>query len=355
MGKRIKDTVLGVSSPVTEEPKNKVAEKFGYIPPSSKRGTYDALYEKAAALPNPKTMKQIFENASSLPDSIPDHRQKFYTDAKDELGKAAKLIQDKYEKSSKAAEWAQVGEILGQALTQFAAAHEGLKTGVDISSGLKFSPTDWNAKQQLLLNKLKQRVDEVGTKQSSLEKEESKEVGEFGKERDRIINAQLRKMFEEISAGKKNLSKEEEKESKIDKEANALINKWSASQKKKNQALRDAVAEFESLESKKDTMDEEKYNSAIQSKIAQVARRAGVDARPLLQGWESLQEFGDELPEGSPSTMSEWIANAGNAGTEIEDPRAIVGIKAYVDPDTSVEDRRKIKQKLSSEYGINLP
>jgi hypothetical protein len=355
MGKRIKDTVLGLNKQETEEPKNRVAEKFGYIPTSSKKGTTSDLYNEAAAQPIPRTMRQVFENIGNLPDTIPEHRQKFYRDAKEELAETSKLIRDKYEQNSKSAEWAQVGEILGQALTQFAAAHEGLKTGVDISSGLKFSPTDWDAKQKLLLDKLKQRVDEVNTKQSAVEKEEDKEVSAYNKEFGRIANANIRKLFEELGAGKKELSKEEAKEAKIDKDANNEINKWSASQKKYNKTLQSSVPDFKSLESKKGILDEEKYNSAMEAKISQLAKRAGVDANKLLQGWETIKEYGDDLPEGAPRTMSEWIANAGNAPTEIEDPRAIVGIKAYVHPDTSVEDRRKIKQKLSSEYGINLP
>lgn len=364
MGKRVKDKVLGKSYDTPEPtPKRTIAERFGYIPVSSKGSEDDEvlkdLYNKAAELPNPKTMKQVFDNIGSLPEAIPESRQGYYRDSKDKFKALTKQIKDKYDKQSKRAEWAQVGEILGQALTQYAAAYQGMRTGVDISSGLKFSPTDWNAKQTLILKKLQQSIDEVESDEKELEREETKEVGRFEKERGRISNAMLRKLFEEIAAGRKDVKSAEDKESKIDKDANKLINKWASEQRNYNNAIQSAVADFKSLEAKKDTMDEEKYESAMVANIEQLAKRAKVDSRPLLKGWESvkeLQEADEEfLPDNAPTTMSKWLSNAGNAATEITDPDAILGIKEYVDPKTSVEEKQEIKKYLSSEFGIELP
>lgn len=86
-------------------------------------------------------------------------------DAKQELeSKMSELndLEKAYRKEAKDAqsniELRELAETMGHALAQFGAGLHGLKTGVDMSSGLKFNKTDWNRRYEQALDELKSNL-----------------------------------------------------------------------------------------------------------------------------------------------------------------------------------------------------
>jgi hypothetical protein len=69
-----------------------------------------------------------------------------------------KLLRDAYYESKRRNEWLEVAEMVGHALSQFFAARQGLRTGVDATTGLKFNKVDWARKQDQLLGELKMEL-----------------------------------------------------------------------------------------------------------------------------------------------------------------------------------------------------
>lgn len=70
--------------------------------------------------------------------------------------------------------WAEIAETFGQALTQWAAAKQGLRDNVDLS-GIKFAKTDWVAKGDAALKELDMRMDEISKESSSIDRKEERD------------------------------------------------------------------------------------------------------------------------------------------------------------------------------------
>jgi len=62
----------------------------------------------------------------------------------DQLNKAKDEARKLYEKDRTRAEWGEIANIVGQAFVKLAAAHEGMTTGRDISSGVPFNKQNWD-------------------------------------------------------------------------------------------------------------------------------------------------------------------------------------------------------------------
>jgi hypothetical protein len=75
-----------------------------------------------------------------------------------------------YKESRRTNQWAEVAERIGQALTQFFAAKQGMAMGADMS-GLKFEKTDWFRTQDQLIAELKEELGIVDRKQENQEKQ----------------------------------------------------------------------------------------------------------------------------------------------------------------------------------------
>ena len=98
-----------------------------------------------------------------------------------ELGERRKTMLDIYQDNKDTRAWAEIAETFGQALTQWAAAKQGMKDNVDMS-GIQFAKTDWVAKGDAALKELDMRMDEISKESSSIDrKEERDDSQEFSK------------------------------------------------------------------------------------------------------------------------------------------------------------------------------
>lgn len=323
------------------------AKKYGILPTTTEqpdaKETYKGLYETASKLKNPRTLNEVFENIGELPRDLPESRMRYYKEAQQEFSNLAKEAQREYQKNSKAIGWAQIGELVGQALTRFAAAKEGMSTGVDLSSGLKFQPTDWQAKQSQLFKEMRSELDSIRDQSAKLGKEESDERGRFDRERGRVANAQ----FAQFTAMSEN---------KWAKQFDRLLNNAERSATKFSKQKESYTSKLTNLREQleEDAIDEDKYNKEVGKVLERVAKDLGVTNEELSKAkdeskdrntfWNSiLNTFGagDEIK--APVQLEEWLANRPEPVVD-EDVRA--ALKVISNPATPPEERSEYRKAL---------
>jgi len=162
------DRIKSGSTRTTPKPDTTLAEKLSASPtpevePEEKRSFTPKIptTEKAATT-------QI-QAARETGLDLPSDARKGFLDRLDSLREEHRAAADRLG-------WAEVAETLAHALARYGAARQGLKEGIDLSTGLKFDKTDWESK----LNRI-QRMYETDLAQ--IEKEEGRfERGEERKE-----------------------------------------------------------------------------------------------------------------------------------------------------------------------------
>ena len=102
--------------------------------------------------------KTFEEYLSLLPGAEPTGKMEWTKEDEARWEQNKKDLRDVYREAQRRNEWLEVAERIGHALSQFFAAKQGLRTGVDAMSGLKFDKVDWARKQDQLLNDLKMEL-----------------------------------------------------------------------------------------------------------------------------------------------------------------------------------------------------
>ena len=80
----------------------------------------------------------------------------------------------------------ELAETLGHAFAQFGAGLQGLKSGIDMTTGLKFNKTDWNKRYEQALDELKTNLTDLREKRQEVkatgleERREAERMGERG-------------------------------------------------------------------------------------------------------------------------------------------------------------------------------
>jgi hypothetical protein len=83
--------------------------------------------------------------------------------------------------------WAAVAEKLGQALLRMGAAYQGMKEGLDLSTGLKFDKTDWEKKLDRVQRRYEVDLDRLEKEEARFERgEERKEAKAEREEREQV-------------------------------------------------------------------------------------------------------------------------------------------------------------------------
>lgn len=106
----------------------------------------------------PKSEGDVTEKVSTLRQAVntTPADDKETRKQKEDINAALDRIYNEYKAERDRLGWAEAFEKIGHGLTQLAAAHYGMKHGVDMS-GLKFDKTDWDRKREGLMNEMKQR------------------------------------------------------------------------------------------------------------------------------------------------------------------------------------------------------
>jgi hypothetical protein len=157
--------------------------------------------EKETAAPQPATQKAQTQinSVSGYLDKTPGPWKKELDSKLGELKQMMQQANDKYEEGKNKQQWSEVMETIGNAVAQIGAGAYGMKHGVDATSGLKFSKTDWDARNANLLNELKakqsalleqggQAEREAGMQASEQEKRQQMQLENvrLGQERQRL-------------------------------------------------------------------------------------------------------------------------------------------------------------------------
>lgn len=148
--------------------------------------------------PTPPSVKEAVARESSVP--LPDQRK--IDKARDAVMKKSEAALDKESTAVKAAfkpefnrlqslqdlyrdeankandrvATAEVAEKIGHALAQLGAGIQGMKTGVDMSSGLKFDRTDWSKRYDNILSKLREDLGDLRSQRQSAEDQQKSEL-----------------------------------------------------------------------------------------------------------------------------------------------------------------------------------
>jgi hypothetical protein len=99
----------------------------------------------------------------------------------DALDALARQYQSEFTEGKKAAQWGQVAERMGHALAQFGAGYQGMKSGLDMVSGLKFDKEDWAKRYDNLLGELKANLTDIRTRVGEVKEEGRERVASLEK------------------------------------------------------------------------------------------------------------------------------------------------------------------------------
>lgn len=122
--------------------------------PEPTKPTREPMMITGTQIQKPAAFNELVNQAESEVKAL-EGKQSDWTD-KDEAGftQRAGDLRKLYAEARNRAEWAEVAEKFGHALTQLFAARQGMREGVNMS-GVKFQPSDWARRYDTLLNDLK--------------------------------------------------------------------------------------------------------------------------------------------------------------------------------------------------------
>ena len=129
--------------------------------PESKQEAAKVATIKEAILQDPRTAEKAIKNIQKkVEEDVAGVRQQFSPEIS-RLQQLAEQYSADYKQNKEKAEWGEVAETLGHAFAQLGAGYQGMKSGVDATSGLKFNKTDWAKKYDTLLSELKDGLSDV--------------------------------------------------------------------------------------------------------------------------------------------------------------------------------------------------
>lgn len=234
--------------------------------------------EKGQGTKTPTSLTDLEKGVSELPSM---DRSGFRQELKE--------IKDWYKQAQDRLERNEIIEKMAHAVTQMGAAWYGLKNGVDLS-GLKFDRTDWEHKQDRMLNEFRTRLDEV----QGREREATQEY-QFGKTYGLHKEESVRqnKQLEELKRHNKAM------------EGNAVIsNMLKASKgtgKDPNEDIKKAAEKVRVVYRSEDLDDDEKRAQAVNILTTDLDMDADT-ARERLKGG-----FFENDPEESMDTLTEML------------------------------------------------
>lgn len=89
----------------------------------------------------------------------------------DEMYQAARELKDE---QMTRAQWAEVAETFAHAFARLGAAMSGLKSGVDLSTGLKFNKVNWDRQFNRIADRYNDSIKDIGRQESDVEQEEKR-------------------------------------------------------------------------------------------------------------------------------------------------------------------------------------
>lgn len=312
------------------------------------RDSLDTLLGKVKEAEKPADMSKLIDYTIGLPSGLSEKDQTYVTDQKDLFKSQADRAQKLYEQNSESTEWAKIGELFGQALVQLAAGYQGLKSGVDLSSGLKAKTTDWESRLNRLQRELDSKLTRIDRSEANLNSEEANVLTRVGRERDRQIQlAQggIREQDAKKSAAAKTIKQtQNEEEANWLREIQQTQNRLSKQAETRNQLIVDVKTIEESLEA-----------GELEPEVARKQIRKLIGNNSLKAGFVNTPEV-NELLEKSEDTGWLWWKESGTPlYKQIEELPFIsasdedIEIMQFIqNPNTSYEVKKGLLQELKN-------
>ena len=357
----LKDTLTN-KRPRTFDPFDQTQQALAQY--GSKKDNFAQLQKYAEQFESPKNFQQAMEQVTELPVELAPTRQKFYEDRRKEFDALRQKTSELYKQNKDRHEWAEIAELIGQSIVKLGAAHQGLKSGVDLSTGMKFRPTDWASKQDTLLQEWKTKLAGIESQETIGLREKMAEEKEFSRDRARMADAIFRKVFEEIAAGRKQKKEAKKERKKEDTSLQTAMDRARKSITKRNAAVNSTITKLRSLETELDegVLDEDKFNSKAAMELSKLGKAIGMPDEVIAEAQEKAKDKGslmntigsffglaEEAPE--PVPLSEWLQ--GSVVDEQLNEQDIQVLKIYSSKKATPEQREKAA-RLLRQRGINF-
>lgn len=158
------------------------ADKTPVTPP--KKPTKSGAASADAATTATKTADGPAAATKSIADQLKTDTKEVRAGVQDklsELDKLSAIYRDEYKANKGSAQWGEVAEKMGHALAQFGAGYQGMKSGLDMSTGLKFDKTDWSHRYEALLGELRVNLQDLRSERGEQKEEGREKVGSLEK------------------------------------------------------------------------------------------------------------------------------------------------------------------------------
>ncbi len=231
-----------------------------------------------------------------------------------EFNKLADL-QDAYRKEYNATQdkvqLQELAEKMGHALAQLGAGYQGLKTGIDMTTGLKFDKTDWNKRMELAQEKLRTDLADLRSQRQSLKEQQRSETAGIERGGEREVTAKTRAFDTQQQIAAK------AQEGSLDRASRERIAKMSADSREQVAELRGGLVGQAKANAKTDKEQQE----------AQAA------VSGIMTGWEAMANGETKKERDAGAAMvSKWKPVAGK----------------YIDANTILQAEKQARGSLFS-------
>lgn len=203
--------------------------------------------------------------------------EEFYNTRMQEFGKRAERAQELYESNRSATEWAQIGEMFGHALVKYAAAREGLKRGVDITTGLKQDKVDWQRMLDRIDKDLDRELSKIDKGETLLERRKNALVNRAARERDTATSLKVREAASREAATERDARKQEVATKELAKKQDKILNQAQSNISKMSNTRTQLVANIKNYEQQleKGLIDEDKFKLKVMDEITKRYSQSG--------------------------------------------------------------------------------
>lgn len=264
--------------------------------PAAKPTSGPGSLAKAAAVDPDQAEEILDKSKDGIADAPRDFKSEF---------KAIQDLQDDYRKEFKEAndriEQKELAEKMGHALAQLGAGYQGLKTGIDMSTGVKFDKTDWGKRMQIAQEELRDNLADIRSRRQTTKQEELTTQQEAARSKEHAETLAVKQ-----SEGTKERANRLDiaKQANITKENVAGTKAGAAADKLENKADQEAQQAVEGINTGLDAMENGSDKKARDAGAASVLKWSAVAGKHL--GPETMSKVREAMKSGFGDSLNPW-------------------------------------------------
>lgn len=274
ISKPTEPTELTPSPPTEQEPLELDIdnEMTDYLVQSQTMDGPDSGKVPEANVPAPQTMAEFYRKWKQVPTELSAEDRAMFTNKLAELDEKMLEAEKRYESQKTRTGWAEVAEMLGQAMVQLMAARDAAQNNWNVG-GVKFDRTNWEARYDRALREYDSRKDTIGRQQATV----SRTLEGADRKAERLGTAEQNLLARDYFTTQARIQAEARRSAKED-EANLkdnLSKERAAKEKAKSyianyEAAQDAVNKLEA-----GTFENDKEKQKLLDKVTDSLRRNG--------------------------------------------------------------------------------